>query len=171
MDNISLEKLASHIISNSIKMAMADKTWQRLGFKKRPKYGELFKRFRKEWKVSLDNKLMSELLIMYLSYGVKSYSEAFKSQDLMNEIKIQLHENYLGIGLWKSLDFDSNEAFLEYVNEGVDALLQKQNKDWSPFILQKIKVMDIPDDKVMSNLMVGLAKLTFSLPERKIKFD
>jgi len=170
MNNNSLKELASHIIINSLDISMEDNTWQRIGFNKRPKYGEVSNWFRDDWKVDLEDDLMTELIIIYLSFGVRSYSEAFNPQEIINEIIMQLDESSLGINLWKTLQFETNEEFLEFISEGIKSYCEANNNEWFKITMESIDCQNIKDKKLRAKLMVGLAQLISSLPLQKIQF-
>jgi hypothetical protein len=135
-----------------VKIALSDQPWKDLGFRKRPKYGASFQRFRAQWKVRLENMLLREMIILftvtYLSSGVVGLEQI---DDLVQ---------FYSSGpdgkqpLWKCYGYQSSAEAIEYFRESILAYMSTPQGKWSERLCSRCGFLNIPNKKFGATLLV-----------------
>lgn len=91
----------------------------------------------------MEEDLLTELITIYLSYVIIFYSRIYSLDELINEIEMQLCESFLGVKLWVTLGFQSNEDFLAYVIDGVQIYSTSGKDQWLSIVVERIDYKNI----------------------------
>lgn len=151
------------IVTNSLNFALEDPIWKKFGFKGRPTYGEVFKKFRKNWKVKLEEKLFLEFVILYAS---TSLLINISDKDDRSELTKYVTEKLTGVGsdikMWKTFGFQKKTDCVNHIYFGIEEYLKTNLNDWHKIFSNKINFESIPDKDTKSKVLSGLFHLNES---------
>jgi len=159
------------IVANSLGFALEDDIWKKFGFKKRPKYGEIFRSFRKEWKVELENNLLLEFTVIYAATSFINIDD----QDDRSELTKYVTEKMTGvdsdIDTWKTFGFQKEIDCINHMYFGILKYLETDLNNWHKIFSNKISFENIPDSDLKSKIFLGLFHLNESHKRIQNKFS
>lgn len=148
------------IVASSLDFALKDMIWKKFGYKGRPTYGEVFKKFRKDWKVELEEKLFLEFVILYAS---TSLLIDIYDKDDRSELAKYVTEKLTGVGsdidMWKTFGFQKEIDCVNHIYFGIQEYHEADLNKWQRIFSNKIDFDSIPDDEVKSKIFIGLFHL------------
>lgn len=135
-------------------------------FKKRPKHGQAFQSFRKEWKVELEEKLFLEFVIMYAStILLTDISNNSDRSELTKYVTEKITGVDSDIDLWKTFGFLKEIDCINHIYFGIQKYFKTDLNDWHKIFSVKINFENIPDEKIKSKILLGLFHLNQSHKE------
>lgn len=145
------------IVANSLDFTLKDTIWKKFGYKSRPTYGEVFKKFRTEWKVKLEEKLFLEFIIIY---AATSLLADISNKDDRLELTKYVSEKITGVGsdidAWKTFGFQKEIDCVSHIYFGIQKYHETNLNKWQKIFSNKIDFDNIPDDEVKSKIFIGL---------------
>lgn len=145
-------EIMKKIWARSCQYALHDEPWRDLGFKRRPKYGAFFQRFRSKWKVELETKVGNELISIFCSV----YFAAGILQKTQLDEHVLLFTSYASQnrGVLRSMEFDTPDDLVAFFRESIVTYINTPTKEWHIPFLSRCKVDTVPI-KVHAKLVVG----------------
>lgn len=151
------------IVASSLDFALKDSNWKKFGFKGRPTYGEVFNKFRKDWKVELEDKLFLEFVILYASTSL--LIDISDKRD-RSELSKYVTEKITGVGsdidMWKTFGFQKEIDCVNHIYFGIQEYFENELNDWHKIFSANINFDKIPDEKVKAKILLGLFHLNES---------
>ena len=147
---------AAHDAMNAF---LDDRTWQLLGFAKRPSYGLFWQKFRPAWKVQLEDTVTREIVTMIAVAYARAH--LIKLSDVEKVIETIVNEDS-----WRSFGFASMQEAQEQFKRSASRYLKMPVENWHEVLVAALGLPDLPDQSLAQRLLVGSVKLAQAVGDR-----
>ena len=137
------------VVATCLSTALTDEPWQDLGFSKRPKYGAYFERFRPKWRVTIENKVLKELVIVFTAAYVVA---GVVTPDDITEI-VALYTCRADVV--RSMGYMSQHDATQHMTASIRQYLGSSPARWHTLLFQRLDPTSLPDRKMSARLVVG----------------
>lgn len=150
-----MNELTRRVASRCFQMVMSNEVWKDLGFRRRPRYGRLFQRFRRQWKVQLENSLMKEMIAIFSAlYFVTEVIDIDQLDELARLYTIGPKE-YKGSPLWECYGYRSSTEAIAHLRDSILLYRALPTNDWYGIFCDHCGFFQLPDKKLSGKLLVG----------------
>jgi hypothetical protein len=109
-------------------LVLSDEPWQDIGFKRRPKYGAFFQRFRRPWRVALEDAIAREMLILFT--GAHIAAGLARREQIEELISIYVRGPDGSSDLWKSFGYASRTETENHLDSSIATYLDSGIQEW-----------------------------------------
>jgi hypothetical protein len=144
---------------------LLDEIWQDFGYRKRPKYGAIVQKWRRQWKVELEKAILREIFVSTIALFV--LAKKIKLADVPSVIEFvdEVMDRDLANEFYFSpLGYTSrDEAVADAVNMA-EEYCREDSKRWASIWIRRLAVGKIPNDKVKARILAGCVKHAVTMP-------
>lgn len=142
------------VLSRCIASAFSDETWRSWGFPKRPKHGWVWDKFRPNWRVNLEAKIFSEIIITHAAIHVAAGVLSTNGIDELTRV----FTNTPGIGA--IIGYNSNLRMQKDILEYAEA----PEGEWLEILMKRLRYREIKDKKLAANILICCAQFSVVVP-------
>ena len=138
-----------NVVGNSLALALADEPWQDFGFTGRPTHGTLFRRFRPDWKNSLEDRIIQTIIC---SAVAAHHSAGLFSRDALPELVLKLTENSAAA---RSFGFATRDDAARLFEKLSLDFMEVGIGNWYSVVVNSLQTEAIPDLVVRDQIVRG----------------
>lgn len=147
-----MDSAAREALAICLGTVLKDEPWQDFGFRKRPRYGAWFQRFRAKWRVELEKRVLQEML----SALTAAYIVSGKLPKNFAERAANVYTANVGIAA--ALGFSSQDQGALQVKHAIDEYVSSPPEQWSQILYARIRPDTLPDKELGAKLFLGCAQ-------------
>jgi hypothetical protein len=130
-------------------MVLQDESWRDLGFKRRPRHGAIFNRLRPHWKVTLEDKVLQEILSIFSAAYIVAKAAGWDLQRQLVKIYLATPELVAAFG------YDSRMAGVSALTDSMNEFVSAAPRQWDQILLRHLSALKVPDRRMWARLTVG----------------
>ncbi len=136
------------ILGRCLSIAFGDPAWQFFGFRKRPRHGAFWQKFRPEWRVALERRLFVEIFLTNVAAYVKSgsldsHEVGELTEFMMSDAGVERLLNTFGYKSSLNIKCD--------VMKYAEAHLDK----WAEMLTSRLQIDSIADKNLYASVLEG----------------
>lgn len=151
-----------NVLGNSVALALADESWQDFGFARRPKHGTFFKKFRPDWKTSLEDRIVHTIIC---SVVAAHHSAGLFSSDALPQLVLKLTENS---DVVRSFGFATRDDAARLFEKLSLDFMEVGIGNWYSIVVNSLQPEAIPDLVVRDQIVRAALTWTKSLFRLKL---
>lgn len=145
------------VVATCCHTILMDEPWQDLGFPKRPRYGSFFQRFRPEWKVAIEKRVVQEMLAavtaVHIVGGAVSKSDVHDIVDAYTSLPEVV----------AALGYGSAEEAGQRLHDAIEKYIVEPTDRWPALLTLRIDPNSLPERAVAARLLVGCVQFGMNL--------
>lgn len=149
--------MVREVAATCLRTALTNEPWQDLGFSKRPRYGAYFQRFRPKWRVTIENKVLKELVIVFTAAHV--VAGAATPDDITEIVAFYASR----ADMVHSMGYMSQHDATQHMTVSIRQYLGSSPSQWHTLLFQRLDPASLPDKKMRARLVVGCVQFGRSL--------
>ena len=137
---------------------LRDEPWQDIGFRRRPKHGAFFQRFRPKWKIKLEKSVLQQMLSLFTAANILAGTIPAHAIDDVVGLYV---EGFGPVGeLFRTLGYQTRCEATDHLRDSIRLYANNEPSEWPRLLVDSLQVKDVPDKKLAAQLLVGAVRFT-----------